>query len=326
MQRVYPLRFQPFYKHAIWGGRRLETVLGKTLGPGDDFAESWEIVDHGDDQSVVAGGPLDGMSLHQLVTERGAELLGRHYPQRRFPLLLKYLDAHRHLSIQVHPNDAVAAQMGLDDCGKTEAWVVLAAEPGSWIWAGLKRPVDREILRQAIAGGDLEQYVHRFQPSAGQCVVLPAGTVHALGEGLLVAEIQQASDLTFRLYDWGRMGSDGQPRELHIEEGLAAMDWDQGPVEPVVPVSTEATPGVERLVECDKFILDRLESRSPCGVGGGDRCHILTVLQGAIAIGDDPSELLLRMGQTVLLPAATGRITAVPRGETSAVVLDAYLP
>jgi mannose-6-phosphate isomerase len=325
MERLYPLRFQALYKHAVWGGRRLETVLGKPLGDGNDFAESWEVADHGADQSIVANGPLAGTSLGQLVRRQGAELLGRHHPQPRFPLLLKYLDAHQRLSVQVHPDDALAARMQLSDPGKTEAWVILAAEPTSLIWAGLKEPVDCDVLRRAIERGDLEPYLHQFRPVAGQCIFLPARTVHALGDGLLVAEIQQNSDLTFRLFDWNRVGPDGRSRPLHIEEGLEAIDCSQGPVEPQQP-----EPGgpahVERLVRCEKFVLDRWQFRSPQGAGGDDRCHIITILEGEVRVQDDPSESTLGIGQTVLLPASAGRVELAPEGETACLLLDAYLP
>ena len=167
MAELYPLRFRPILRQYIWGGRRLETVLGKALGPGDDYAESWEICDHDADQSVVAAGPLAGMTLGGMVAERGVELLGRHHPQKRFPLLLKFLDAARTLSVQVHPNDAQAALLDPPDLGKSEAWVVLAAEPGGTIYAGLKPGVDRASLAEAIRQGNCQELLHRFEPEPG---------------------------------------------------------------------------------------------------------------------------------------------------------------
>lgn len=325
MAPLYPMRFRPLYKRAIWGGRRLESVLGRKLGPGNDFAESWEICDHAEDQSVLENGPLAGLSLHDLVATRGADLLGRHHPQPRFPLLLKYLDANSRLSVQVHPDDATAARMRLNDSGKTEAWVVLSAGEQSAIWAGFEKPVDREMLRAAISGGYLERYLHQFRPQAGQCIFLPARTVHALGDGLMVAEIQQSSDLTFRLYDWNRVGADGKPRALHVEQALEAIDYVQGPVEPRQPSPT-GNPQVERLVECNKFVLDRWQLRSPQRVGGDGRCHILTVLGGTVALDGDPSGGPLNFGDTALLPASFGEVSVRPNDLGTAVLLDAYLP
>ena len=323
MAPLYPLRFQPLFRRYIWGGRRLATQLGKHLGPGNDYAESWEICDHGADQSAVEGGPLAGATLGELVRQRGPELLGRHHPQARFPLLVKFLDAARSLSVQVHPNDAQAARLDPPDAGKTEAWVVIAAEPGSTIYAGLKPGADRAALESAIRAGNCEPLLHRFVPTAGDCLLLPAGTVHALGAGLLVAEIQQSSDVTYRLFDWNRTGPDGKPRTLHIREGLEVVDFNRGPVAPQQPQPT-ARPGVGRLVACDKFCMDRWEFDAPQSVGGDDCFHILCVLEGSLQIEGDPLDRPLSRGSTALLPAALGPVRLLPQGK--AVLLDAYLP
>jgi len=325
MNELYPLRFRPILRRYIWGGRRLATVLGKNLAAGDDYAESWEICDHGPDQSVVEAGPLAGITLTQLVTEFGAELLGRHHPQSRFPLLMKFLDAAQTLSVQVHPDDARAAQLDPPDLGKTEAWVVLAAEPGAAIYAGLKPGVDRHAMSEAIRSGTCQQVLHRLEPSPGDCVFLPAGTVHALGEGLLVAEIQQASDTTYRLFDWNRLGPDGKSRQLHVEQGLEAIDFGRGQVEPQQPQPTDR-PGVSRLVECDKFLLDSWQiDGSACESAGGDqRVHIISVLDGSIQVEGEPGGGQLSLGDTVLLPASLGGVNLTAQG--NAVLLDAYLP
>lgn len=323
MGALYPLRFRPLFRRYIWGGRRLGDLLGKPIGPEDDYAESWEICDHGPDQSVVESGPLAGTTLGQLVAERGAELLGRHHPQARFPLLVKFLDAARTLSVQVHPDDARAARLDPPDLGKTEAWVVLAAEPGGTIYAGLNPGVDRQTLAGALRQGTCQQVLHRFQPKVGDSVFLPAGTVHALGEGLLVAEIQQASDTTYRLFDWNRVGPDGRPRPLHIEPGLEAVDYDRGPVHPQKPQPT-GRPGVSRLVACEKFILDHWQFDASQPAGGDRRCHIICVLAGSLQVQGDPAAEAVPRGGTLLLPADLGPVELSPRGP--AVLLDAYLP
>ena len=220
MDPLYPLRFRPVLRRYLWGGRRLATHLDKTLGPGDDYAESWEICDRGPEQSIVVGGPLAGSSLGKLVAGQGAALLGRHHPQAHFPLMLKFIDAARPLSIQVHPADAQAARLDPPDAGKYEAFVVLFAEPGSTVYAGLQPGVDRQSLAEAVRQGRCAELLHCFEPAAGDCVFLPPGTVHALGQGILVAEIQQASEVTFRLFDWNRLGADGRPRPLHVQQAL----------------------------------------------------------------------------------------------------------
>ncbi len=297
-----PLTFSPVYRRYLWGGRRFATTLGRELPPGDDFAESWELVDHGDDQSVVAAGPLAGTTLGRLVRERAADLLGRHGPRPTFPLLFKFLDAHRDLSVQVHPDDARAARLAPPDLGKTEAWYVVDAAAGSRIYAGLRDGVGRPELEAAIRTGRCAEVLHSFTPRVGDCVFIPAGTVHAIGAGLLVAEIQQASDVTYRLFDWNRMGPDGRSRPLHIEAGLDAVTRF-GPVAPVTPAAT-GDPAVRRLVRCGYFSFDEVLPQGEWQVGGDDTCHLLAVLAGEVTL--DPAWDLppLRRGACVLLPAS----------------------
>jgi mannose-6-phosphate isomerase len=322
MTPLYPLVFRPLFKRYLWGGRRLGELLKKPIGPESDYAESWEIADHRHGQSVVANGPLAGTTLHELVTARGTELLGRHAPQPRFPLIFKFLDCQRDLSVQVHPNDAAAALQSPPDLGKTEAWVVLDALQGSRIYAGLKPGVDRAELETAVASGNVEACLHWFHPTPGDCVFIPAGALHALGAGLVVAEIQQASDTTYRLYDWNRVGPDGQLRALHIEESLAAIDYSADAITPQKPAPSES-PVEERLVRCDKFIVDRLTFTRGVSVGGDDRFHIVSVLFGTVRVMSDP-EMTISVGQTILLPACLGPLSLVV--DYPAVVLDIYLP
>jgi mannose-6-phosphate isomerase len=320
--QLYPVRFQPVFKRYIWGGRRLGEVLGKPIGSEDNYAESWEVADHQQGQSVVANGPLAGMTLHHLVQERGDELLGRHAPQPRFPLIFKYLDCQRDLSVQVHPSDAAAARLDPPDLGKTEAWFIVDARPGSRIYAGLKSRIDRQTLQREVLAGGTAECLHSFEASAGQCVFVPAGTVHALGAGLLVAEIQQASDTTYRLFDWNRVGPDGQPRKLHMEEALEAIDYSAGPISPQQPQSTDR-PHFQRLVACEKFILDRWDLGTSQQLGGDNRFHIVSVLEGEIGF-DEVALPILKRGQTAVIPASLPPIAVAPRER--AVLLDMYLP
>ena len=320
----YPLRFKPFFRRYLWGGRRLETVLGKSIPEGTDYAESWEIADHGpDDQSVVEAGQLTGTTLGALVQQFGRSLLGLDYPQSQFPLLFKFLDAQKDLSVQVHPNDEQAARLPRPDRGKTEAWVVLAAEPGSRIFAGLRSEVDREMLEREIEQGTAERCLHSFEPQVGDCILIPAGTVHAIGRGLVVAEIQQSSDTTFRLYDWDRVGADGQRRPLHVQQALDVIDFHAGPAEPALSQETSSR-HIERLVSCDKFVLDRWRFSSDRLCGGDGRCHILVLLEGQIRVERDAAEGTFDAGETMLLPAAAGSVSCAP--VDSATMLDIYLP
>jgi mannose-6-phosphate isomerase len=332
---LYPLHFEPILKELVWGGRRLETVLGKPLGEGARYAESWEIADHRDDVSRVAEGPLQGTSLRDLVRSRGAELLGPDVPIRdQFPLLVKFLDAHQVLSVQVHPDDDRGRRLAADN-GKTEAWVVLHTEPGSLIYAGLQRGVTRGDLAQAMRTGAIEPLLYRFEPRPGDCILIPAGTVHAIGGGVVLAEIQQMSDATFRIYDWGRTGTDGKPRQLHPEESLESTDFHAGPVGPVPTHPEPVAGGIrERLVRCPYFTLERLrlDAVSSAGapvaaqVGSRARFTILIGLDGSAAVRHEGGVTSLGLGRTLLLPAALGTCSIVPTGGCGAAILICSVP
>ena len=299
--KAYPLTFRPVLKQTIWGGRKLGDRLGKPIGTENDYAESWEVVDHGPDQSVVEHGVLAGMTLGDLIRDHAVWLMGNGYQGTgSFPLLLKYLDCNRVLSVQVHPDDAYAQKMTPPDLGKTEAWYVVDVEPGGLIYAGLKSGVDQARLRQAVEAGETEGVLHSFQPRSGDVVFIPAGTVHALGAGLLIAEIQQSSDTTFRLFDWNRVDASGNSRPLHIEESLAVTDYGSGPVD-AKKLDTGLS-GWQTLVVCDEFCLRSLK-RGDAEIGGDGKFHILTVPRGRATLRTKSETMVLSAGQTVMLPA-----------------------
>lgn len=330
MLAPYPLRFAPFFRDYLWGGRNLQTMLGKDLPAAGVWAESWEIVDHSEHSSVVANGPLAGKSLAQLGQTHHAWLYG---PQARFaalPLLLKYLDCQRVLSVQVHPDDAYAARMSPPDLGKTEAWFIIAAQPEARLYAGLRPEVTRAELEQALHAGSVEDCLHTIHPQAGDCVFIPAGTVHALGAGLLVAEIQQASNTTFRLFDWNRLDAQGQPRPLHITQSLEVIDFASGPRPLQTPHATREA-GRQRLVACDKFVLDRIQAEPTsavsavrCQFAGDGQFHLFTVPVGSAHLRwDDRSEVVIA-GQSLLIPAAMPTLTVELSGPS--IALDMMLP
>src|ERR1035437_4974302 len=241
---LYPMLFEPIYQYRLWGGRRLADILTKPL-PGDSpIGEAWVLSDRDDHSSYVTNGPLKGKTITQLFKQFPDELMGTLAGRfHRFPLLLKFLDAHEMLSVQVHPTDAHTDLLPAGETGKTEAWVVLEAGTESRIYAGLKPGATEATLRQAIADGAVADHLAYFTPKAGDGVFIPAGTVHAMGGGVVVFEVQQNSDVTFRLYDWNHVDAGtGKPRPLQVDQALACIDFGKcagGLVSPVVE-GTEA--------------------------------------------------------------------------------------
>ena len=270
---LYPLRFEPIYQYRLWGGRRLSDLLTAPL-PGDGpIGEAWVLSDREDHPSRVADGPLKGRTIAQLLDQYPEQVMGTLAGRfRQFPLLLKFLDAREMLSVQVHPGDAHRDLLPPGETGKTEAWVVLEAGPESRVYAGLKPGATADGLRRALANGTLADHLACFTPKAGDGVFLPAGTVHALGGGVVVFEVQQNSDVTFRLYDWGHVDArTGQPRALQIDQALACIDFAEGAASPVAPVVETATPVErERLFDCEHFRLWRLRGQTPFTVGVAD--------------------------------------------------------
>jgi mannose-6-phosphate isomerase len=315
------IRFDPLLKRIRWGGTRLGTTLGKQLGPETDYAESWEIADHGDDQSIVNTSYFAGATLQELLRDSNEAILGRHAGRDQFPLLIKFLDASDRLSVQVHPNDTQARTFDPTENGKTETWVIIDAEPDSRVYAGLKTGATAETMRAAIDAGTLEDCLHSFEVSVGDCVFIPAGTVHAIGEGILLAEVQQSSDMTFRLYDWDRVGPDGQPRELHIEKAIACTNFELGPVNCQVP---QPINGGHELASCEYFTIRRYSGPGDVRIPDDDRFHVLMSLSENATVTVGPEVEQLAFGQTLLLPseheAATINLAA------NSTVLDVFLP
>ena len=354
---VSPLWFAPVFRQYLWGGRRLGEVLGKPIGPEGRFAESWEVVDHGADQSTVEWGwsgtqSLVGQTLGELMQRHGARLIGPEWQreihsarfpaalQGRFPLLVKWLDAQQNLSLQVHPNNQQAALQTPPDLGKSEAWYVADALPGARVYAGLLPGVRQTECEAAMREGRLEEVLNSYTPKVGDCIYVPAGTIHAIGAGLLIAEVQQASDTTYRLDDWGRLGDNGLPRPLQVAQALAVADWGRGPVPPVTPTPVSLQPGTlaapshatyESLVQCPYFNLHRLTFNGSLRLPE-KQCQILIGLQGNLRLvptgAAGPmagiSERRFGLGSTVLVPHAS--VPVELQCEGSASLLVATLP
>lgn len=320
-----PLLFQPILKRIRWGGRRLGSLLQKPIGSESDYAESWEVADHADGQSIVATGPLAGMSLSSIMREHRRELLGCQDQLTQFPLLIKFLDANDWLSLQVHPDDRLAKQFQADENGKTEAWVILEARPDSLICSGLKSGVTSDQLRHALIAGTVEDCLNMIPVKRGDCVFVPAGTVHALGPGIVLAEVQQQSNLTFRLFDWGRVDASGKPRPIHVEESITCTDFGRGPVFPVKPVQLcDQSHAFEELVRCDHFVIRRHRFIDPARLVIEDRFRILIVLEGAIQVRTKFGAVVMLTGTTAIVPACSGETTLIP--SSPATVLEVLCP
>jgi mannose-6-phosphate isomerase len=325
---LYPLRFEPIFKHNLWGGQRLPAFLDRTPPHDDAIGEAWVLSDVEGSRSRVANGPLEGTTLRSLLATDPARLLGKAAaPQGTFPLLLKFIDARQELSVQVHPNDEQAAELGPGRFGKTEAWVILdRCARTSRVYAGFAEGVTADGFRAALGAKTVPAALHSFTPQPGDCVFLDAGTVHAIGANILLFEVQQTSDITYRLYDWDRVDAKtGQPRELHIEQGLRCADFARGPCPAVRGRPTEAGGGCrERLVDCRYFTLERHTSRVPFRVGAEGECRAVVCVAGAGEIEWRGKRTPLATGDTVLLPAEVGEATCRPSRET--VVLECGLP
>ncbi|HEY0456165.1 MAG TPA: type I phosphomannose isomerase catalytic subunit [Verrucomicrobiae bacterium] len=307
---LYPLIFQPIFKDRVWGGRELARLYQKPLPPDVPIGESWEITDRPEGVSVISNGPLAGKDLRWLMENQRAELLGSEASKyERFPLLIKLLDARDKLSVQVHPPAAIAPQLKGEP--KTEMWYIADAAPGAELYVGLKQGATRAEFEKQIQDGTVADSIHRIPVSAGDVMFLPSGRVHAIGAGLVIFEIQQNSDTTYRVFDWNRKGLDGKPRELHIPESLASIDFDDFEPRLVGSIfSRNPTLAVRFLVHDPLFHVDA------CRVKRGERFYlrssrveILAVLKGRLRLQHEKTQLELQPGQFVLLPASLERVT-----------------
>jgi mannose-6-phosphate isomerase len=305
---LYPLRFQPIYQYRLWGGRRLANLLTAPL-PSGPIGEAWILSDRDDHASQVADGPLKGQTISQLLEHFPEQMLGkRTHRFRRFPLLLKFLDVKEMLSVQVHPTKANTNLLPPGETAKTEAWVVLEAGPRSHIYAGLKQGTTAASLQLAIENGTLVEQLAGFTPKRGDAILLQAGTVHALGGDVVVFEIQQNSDVTFRLYDWGHVDEQtGKPRALQVEQAMACIDFAEGAVGRVAPVVEATTPMTrEQLFDCEYFRLWRLRGEFPFCIGAADLPRVVVCIEGMGHVEHRGAPYAVGKGDVFLLPAEIG--------------------
>lgn len=312
-QSLYPLRFEPICQYRLWGGRRLAGWMVGPL-PGDGpIGEVWLLSDRDDKPSRVAKGPLKGWTIAELMSSSAELILGRLSLRfSRFPLLLKFLDATGKLSVQVHPPDGAAELLPKGETGKTEGWVVLEAQPGSRVYAGLVPGTTAADLR-GLSALTVNDCLASFAPALGQSVLIQAGIVHSLGAGVVVFEVQQNSDVTFRLYDWEHVDPQtGLPRALQVEQALDCVDFAQGAIEPGVAALHPATR--ETLFECSHFKLARVRSALPFIVGAVDTPRVLVCLDGAGHIESAGRDYPMAKGGVTLLPAVLGLCCFKPNG------------
>ncbi|HXG13418.1 MAG TPA: type I phosphomannose isomerase catalytic subunit [Gemmataceae bacterium] len=317
-----PLRFLPFLRPMVWGGRRLGEVLGQPLPSDEPFGESWVISDHPIHRSITATGPWAGRSLRELMEQERAALLGPAASAHAvFPWLVKFLDANDWLSVQVHPDEEAVKRLWPGEGGKTEAWLVLDAAPGSRVYAGLLPGIDEQRLRAALQAGTVAECLHQFEPQPGDCIFLSAGTVHAVGGGVLIAEVQQTSDATFRLFDWNRRDAQGRMRPLHIEQALACIDWSRGPVTPIrVEGFGSGAARRQPLVRSPYFDLAYVAENQPIPWGGEGRLQAVVVLRGRGRLETAWGEEIVAAGQAWVLPAAMTPVKCWPEPSLSLLV------
>lgn len=325
--QLYPLRFQTIFKDKIWGGQKIHTILGKDFSPLPNCGETWEISGVDGNVSVVAEGPLKGKSLVELIETYKGELLGESVYERfgnEFPLLVKFIDANDDLSIQVHPDDELARKRH-NSFGKTEMWYIFQADEGSSLIAGFNQQVDRDMYQEYFHEGRLMEILNREAVNPGDVFFLPAGRVHTIGKGLLLAEIQQTSDVTYRIYDFDRRDAEGNTRELHVEEALDAIDYNFYDEYKTAYESVKNQ--ASTIVTCEYFSTQRIEADQPLTryYDGIDSFVIYVCVGGALTLKDGSGhETGMKKGEAILLPASIKSVQIVPQGLCT--LLEAFAP
>jgi mannose-6-phosphate isomerase len=322
---MYPFIFHPLFKDRVWGGRELERLYGKKIPAGQPIGESWEISDRPGDASVIANGPLAGKDLRWLMEHHAAEILGTAKPaaEGRFPLLCKILDARDKLSLQVHPPASNAKELKGEP--KTEMWYIADASPDASLYVGLKHGVTRAEFEKKIADGSVADCFHRIPVRAGDTMFLPSGRVHAIGDGLVIFEIQQNSDTTYRVFDWNRVGLDGKPRELHIAQSLASIDFND-----FEPKLVETKFVADGTVQKRSLVNDPLFNVEAWKLSSGAaaplksmKLQIVAVTAGEVGIKGGSTVVTLSAGQFCLIPASLERTEVLTKTDAALLQVEA---
>ena len=327
-----PLQFGPILKRKCWGGSALRQKLKKSTEPGDDYGESWELVDFPEDQSVVVKGTYTGMSLQDLVRLEPNWLLGSPHKFHRFPMLIKWIDATSRLSLQVHPSDDQATKWKLGETGKSEAWVILECQPDAVLYAGFSRHCNAKSVTEMLQSETIESYLNAISVSPGDCFFVPAGVVHAIGAGILLAEVQQPSNITFRLHDWNRKDRRGQLRPLQIEQALRIARFDQQSIVKSVPILHQCSFGtVELLLEEPAFCLRRYTLKSNADSVAQfeteGKFRVLICFAGAGECGSEQGRgVTIRLGETLLIPAGLEHYSVIRKSTETLRLLEVSHP
>ncbi len=327
---LYPMCFTPIYKERMWGGDQLASVLKRTLPQADEpVGESWELVDRDDEQSVVANGPLKGKTIRELVQSYGKDLVGKNFHGGRFPLLVKIIDAGKRLSLQVHPDAEACAKLGGGAEPKTEMWYIIAAKKGAKIMAGLNPRGTKRQLVDSLNSPDIESQLQVFSSEPGDAYFISSGTLHAIGGGNLLLEIQQNSDTTFRVSDWGRIDSSGKPRDLHVAQAMESINFTNrtspriaGVVDAVA--HNRKFPVINR---CQFFKVDdlRLVGEMKDTTSQTGSFHLLSAINNPVEIGRDDKIVRLEAGDSCLIPSAFGDYTIKPLTNTMTIIVKTTL-
>jgi mannose-6-phosphate isomerase len=325
MTELYPIKFEPILKEKVWGGNKLVSKFGKKSANDQPIGESWEISGLPGDESVVANGFLAGNNLNELVEVYMGDITGESVYEKfgdEFPLLVKFIDAAQNLSVQVHPNDEMAIEMH-HAYGKSEMWYILSAEKDSVIYCDFKPGIDKQKYHTALANGSLPDILNGIKVKSGDTFWLPAGTIHAIGSGIVLAEIQQASDITYRVFDWNRTGSDGQPRELHTELAAKAIDFTNRGGKAELPYPTPDS--TNNLVKSEYFTTNLLVISSSLSRDYNllDSFVIFICTEGELVLHWEHGTEKVVMGESILLPASVRNITLEPR--PACTLLEVYI-
>lgn len=331
-ESFYPLKFHEIYKERPWASDGLRRICLKNLPAGARVGESWEVADLPPDVSIVKEGAWAGLSLSELIQRYPERMLGRRDHSEQLPLLFKLIATGEALSVQVHPDDQYAARRHPGARGKIEAWYILHADPGAWIVLGLNRMTNRVEMEEFLIANQIEVILHKFPVHAGETYLVRPGMIHCIGPGVVLAEIQQSSDLTYRLYDWGRMGLDGKPRQLHVQDALNVVRCREAKPSRCEPkdISVNASLRWYKLVECEAFVFERLVvEKEEAFLPPRESFQILYVIEGE-GILKQPSSIFrkrpavsVRKGESVLLPVMPDGLYIAPQGQMDLLLVDA---